>query len=463
MTDKGVWDLQDVRDKSLKGDWNYQTPDGPFTLWAWSNNNNPSNRSGMLGLNDIVQRSSPTQIGTNTTWKALSASSYWTTATKTDGTLWVWGSGYGGGYGLLGLNAGSQQFSSPTQIGTDTNWLFAQSRQPSFNGGIKRDGTLWMWGINYDGKLGINRSGNVPNPPQRLIGKSSPTQVPGTNWGNFAMNSANVAAVKTDGTLWTWGAGGGVLLQNLPNPSGRSSPTQVGTDTDWSLAVSIGSGVAGGVKTDGTLWIGGSNGDGQLGQNNLTSYSSPTQVPGTTWSTNKNHWAEAPNGGNGNMVLTIKTDGSLWGWGESQYQGRLGLNQTTVSFSSPVQVGADKTWSSISLLGNTASAIKTDGTLWSWGWNSGGALGGGWPTPTRYSSPTQVGTATNWALMALGADRHMGAVKTDGTMWTWGNNDKGALGQNDSSSKPSAGQVPGTYSTVRRNCIGETSFFIKEI
>ena len=94
-----------------------------------------------------------------------------------------------------------------------------------------------------------------------------------------------------------------------------------------------------------------------MSQNDRTGRSSPTQIPGTTWSTSSVVSRFTP--------VFPKTDGTLWGWGRNSF-GELGLN-SRVEHSSPVQVGSDTNWSSTVNLGNITTALKTDGTLWSWG------------------------------------------------------------------------------------------------
>ena len=135
-------------------------------------------------------------------------------------------------------------------------------------------------------------------------------------------------------------------------------------------------------KTDGTMWTCGENGSGQLGVNNKTKYSSPIQVPGTTWSANQG---------------TGGTGYNIW--------------------------------------------IRTDGTLWSAGTNGGGQLGQN--NETQSSSPIQI-PGTTWKY-ATGADQNNSfGVKTDGTLWVWGDNGNGELGINDRTARSSPTQVPGT-------------------
>ena len=289
------------------------------TLWAWGHND-----QGCLGLNDIVNYSSPVQIP-GTTWKQPTTGYEGTTAaTKTDGTLWVWGKG---GYGQLGLNqnAPTVKFSSPVQL-PGTTWSFVVDGGVARKA-IKTDGTLWAWGHNGSGGLGQGNNTQYSSPVQIGSDTTWSTIAPNTNYGQLA--------TKTDGTLWAWGWNNtGGLGQN--NRTEYNSPVQVGSGTDWStgrgkVASSSSSGFA--IKTDGTLYAVGAGSGGELAQNNLTAYSSPVQIPGTTWA---NVYSSST------WVLATKTDGTLWGWGDNE-AGELGLNNTT-RYSSPVQIPGD--WNS---------------------------------------------------------------------------------------------------------------------
>ena len=183
-------------------------------------------------------------------------------------------------------------------------------------------------------------------------------------------------------------------------------------------------------KTDGTLWAWGYNYYGTLGQGNRTYYSSPVQIPGTTWSSIS---------GGAQHSLISKTDGTLWAWGRNS-NGQLGLNNTTY-YSSPVQIPGT-TWSSIAAGRFHSSSIKTDGTLWMWGLNQYGTLG--LNDVTQYSSPRQV-PGTTWSVIKSSSySYHSLSKKTDGTLWIWGRNYNGQLGQNDRVNYSSPIQIPGT-------------------
>jgi len=284
---------------------------------------------------------------------------------------------------------------------------------------------LWVWGYNNNGQLGLNST----------VDYSSPVQLPGS-WDKGAIGNSqtdHIQFLKTDGTLWTWGYNAvGQLGQG--NTTTISSPTQVGSGTDWASTVA-GSNSTFAIKTDGTLWSWGYNVKGQLGLNTGgigTNVNSPSQIPGTTWSKVSSLGSMSSG--------AIKTDGTLWTWGNGQDYGSLGHDNTT-NYSSPVQVGSDTTWSYIAGGAGGARAIKTDGTLWSWGSNTKGQLGQN--NQTNYSSPKQVGSGTDWSKVSAGRYNTI-AIKTDGTLWEWGDNEKGSLGQNNLTQYSSPVQVPGT-------------------
>ena len=347
-----------------------------------------SNSYGALGQNNTVNYSSPVLLGAG--YKGMISNGnfqYGTSYTKTDGTLWGAGANY---FGMLGLNQPhNTKISSPTQVGTDKTWDKV-SYQWKHKYGIKTDGTLWAWGLNDYGSLGLNET--------HAVSHSSPVQLPGTNWKSAGGAYYNTAAIKTDGTLWTWGLnyGGGLGLNQgyTPTFQGISSPTQL-PGTDWlHTASAYYEHMA--VDSGGTLMTWGSNVYGQLGQNDRTAYSSPVQIysgfsatPWSGWSQTDNSMIGTVEGG----YMALKADGTMWSWGNSKY-GENGLNQGgTVRYSSPVQVGTVSPtlyWTHLMNSGwTTVFGIKNDNTLWRWGWGGEGQ-GGVTNDRTSYSSPTQI-------------------------------------------------------------------------
>ena len=375
-------------------------------------------------VNDTVYHISyPSGAFTNTAGDvSYVGTAYTFTASPTAYELWVFGSNQ---FGMLGLNqSGDYLFSisSPDQVGSSTDWgtIGANTRRDTFV--TKTDGTLWGWGRNQMGQLGINNA----------IQTSSPTQIPGTTWANISAYQDGTLATKTDGTLWTWGRNSyGVLGQNESTDHKVSSPVQV-PGTTWNKVQAL-DGVVLATRTDGTLWAWGRGDNGSTGQNNRTKYSSPVQIPGTNWNNI---------GGSFLGVLATKTDGTLWSWGYGNTKGALGLNDRT-EYSSPTQIPGT-TWNIVSSSYWDSGATKTDGTLWCWGDNTYGQLGQN--NRTQYSSPVQVPGST-WNEITRGFDIVSG-LKTDGTLWTWGRNQYGGLGQNQegngSFSISSPVQIPGT-------------------
>jgi alpha-tubulin suppressor-like RCC1 family protein len=330
--------------------------------------------------------------------------------------------------GQLGLgNAGALTArSSPVQVSSGTGWRVIEGGT-NHSIGIKPNNSLWTWGFNIAGPLGINNN----------LSRSNPVQVGAlTTWSKVISGDQFNLALKSDGTLWSWGANtfGGLGLGDALN---RSSPVQIGTDTNWS---SIGAGpyVGLAIKTTGTLWAWGRNNNGQLGDGTTINKSSPIQVGSDT------DWSLATGGGlaASSMTLALKTNNSLWSWG-SNLNGQLAQNDA-VNRSSPVQVGAVTDWSKVTAFATGgALGIRTNNTLWSWGVNTNGELGLSLPAgsaTSNRSSPVQVGSLSNWS--SIGTAFTAGyAIKTDGTLWSWGRNDNGQLAQNDIVNRSSPVQV----------------------
>jgi alpha-tubulin suppressor-like RCC1 family protein len=415
------------------------------TLWLWG-----FGGSGQLGTNGIGDHSSPVQtISGGNNWKQVSVRNQHTAAIKTDGSLWLWGSGVSG---RLGTNS-TADHSSPVQtISGGTNWK--QVSASCLNtAAIKTDGTLWLWGIGSNGQLGNNAVTSRSSPVQTISG--------GNNWKQVSANNDHTAAIKTDGSLWLWGLGSCGILGNNNSTTNHSSPVQtVSGGTNWKQ-VSAGLYHTAAIKTDGTLWLWGSGINGILGNNNsTTNHSSPVQTisGGTNWKqvsvgastvaikTDNTLWAwgacvgSTLKGFGTSCCITETVDyndefvrreffstGGLWGWGCSAY-GSLGNNSETPE-SSPVQtVSGGTNWKQVVGGYDHTAAIKTDGTLWLWGYGGTGKLGNN--SITNHSSPVQtVSGGTNWKQVSTGS-QHTAAIKTDGTLWLWGSGFGGQLGNN---------------------------------
>lgn len=350
------------------------------------------------------------------------------------GGLWTWGNNT---YGQLGIGNTASKY-SPVVVGSLTTWTKVVSGN-QFSLAIKTDGTLWSWGKNGSGQLGL---GNTTN-------RSSPVQIGALNtWATISVTNYAVFGIKTDGTLWSWGSNTYGLLGLGTTTPNRSSPVQVGALTNWAkLANPSTAFLTGAIKTDGTLWTWGRNDFGQLGLGNITNYYSPKQVGSLT------NWASvAPMG---ISCLATKTDGTLWSWGNGG-QARLGLGNTT-DYSSPKQVGSLTNWASVAGGNYSGNAIKTNGTLWAWGANYSGNFGNG--TYTSANSPVQIGSLTKWATVASTSyPTPVIASQTDNTLWSWGNNTYGQLGLGNQTTYTSPKKIGtlkkwASVSLVKRNAI----------
>lgn len=361
--------------------------EGP-PLFTWGRN-----AQGELGDGTTISKSSPaTTAGNSQGWKSISAGSGAGINTamagiKNNGTLWTWGAGLNG---WLGSSDIANRSSPGTITGGGTNWLKI-SVGAGHMAGIKTDGTLWTWGANLDGQLGTGTT--TP--------RSSPGTVAGggTDWCDVATGRSVTAAIKTDGTLWTWGSNNYGQLGNGAIGGGRSSPVTIASGgTNWTrVATSTVMPGNGGhtvaLKSDGTVWGWGANGNSQLGDGTTTNRTSPvtTSGGGTTWC--------AISVG-AFSTYAIKTDGTLWGWGENG-TGELGDGTITRRSSPVTTAGGGTTWRQIGAGQFHGLAVKTDGTLWSWGWNNSGQVGDG-SIATRSSPVTVAGGLTSW-VSACGA------------------------------------------------------------
>ena len=358
------------------------------------------------------------------------------------GPLWSWGGNSNGSLQAASIgNGGYGNYSSPIQnyLG-NTNW-----QQVSSNffcvAEIRYDGTLWLCGKSFHGQLGNDKqyapdyASEFRFPVETISG--------GTDWKQVSVGGYTTGAIKTDGTLWLWGEGaGGQLGDNTVLK--KSSPVQTITGGNNWKYVSIAGYNGTAIKTDGTLWLWGSNHIGQLGDNTTVNKSSPIQVM------TGGNWSIISNSSYNNAVAGIKTDGTLWVWGYNA-SGQLGDN-TTIDKSSPVQIITGGTWRSVDSMASNMAGIKSDGTLWTWGFNDSGQLGDN-TTITRSSPVQTVAGGNNWRRVACGQN-HMSAVKTDGTLWTWGSNSFGQLGDNTTVNKSSPIQTLKNVNTWRQLSCG---------
>ena len=338
-------------------------------------------------------------------------------------TAWSWGCN---NRGQLGDNTIVSKSSPVSVVGGFTDWCQV-SAGTAHTAAVRTNGTIWSWGCNGNGRLGDNTTTTTRSSPVSVVGGF-------TDWCQVSAGGIHTAAVRTNGTIWSWGLNNAGQLGDNTAVS-RSSPVSVvGGFTDW-CQVSAGYRHSIAVRTNGTLWAWGCNNCGQLGDNTIVSKSSPVSVVGgfTDWcqvSASVFHTA------------AVRTNGTLWSWGSSG-TGRLGDN-TIVDKSSPVSVvGGFTDWCQVSASGVHTAAVRTNGTIWSWGLNNAGQLGDN--TIVNKSSPVSVvGGFTDWCQVSAGYN-HTAAVRTNGTVWGWGCNTNNQLGDLTSANKSSPVSVVGGF------------------
>jgi alpha-tubulin suppressor-like RCC1 family protein len=359
------------------------------SLWAWG-----KNESGQLGDGTQTDRALPTRVGTDTDWVSVTAGKGHSVAIKADGSLWTWGFN---GAGECGTDPNlGRMWSDPKQMGADRDWAQV-SAYDTHTLAIKTDGSIWGWGGASGGVLGI---GPITNPTgcQYYPARAGFD----TDWATVSTGMGHTIALKTDGSLWAWGrtyAGGlgGSLNDTV------MVPTRVGTEKDW-LFASAGYYCSHAIKADGSLWgcgnydLVGNGGSSQ--QNETTLVRVGTDMDWALVSHSMFYWTSDMDFSIKTHGLALKTDGSLWVWGDNNSYGQHGNGTTALPPQStrPHIVGADRDWDSLALScpSGVSFAMKQDGSLWAWGDNQHGQLGDG-KSVSRRTTPGQVGTAKDWA------------------------------------------------------------------
>lgn len=279
----------------------------------------------------------------------------------------------------------------------------------NFSLGIKMDGTLWGWGQNNN-KLGLGL-GN-------LVDQNLPIQIGTANdWATVSAGNVHSLAVKTNGTLWSWGNGQFGQLGNGLFNSATPNVTQVGTATDW-LSVSAGNRFSLAIKTTGTLWAWGLNNVGQLGISNTINQSLPVQVGVAS------NWLKIDAGNQ--HSLAIDATGFVYGWGDNTF-GQFG-NGTNTSSLFPILVSSSNTWSEVSAGLDHSLFLNSFGFLFSSGNNTNGQLCNGTNTASNIMMPaTNTGAQFQYIAISAGGG-HSLVIDNSNLLWSSGLNTQGQLG-----------------------------------
>jgi alpha-tubulin suppressor-like RCC1 family protein len=367
------------------------TSDG--TVWSTGNN-----YYGQLGNGTTTDSNTLVQANGLSGVIAVAGGYDFSAALKNDGTVWAWGYNY---YGQLGDGTSTDRnISVQVKVKKDDkldifSGVIAIAAGDGFTVALKDDGTVWSWGVNrWYGQLG-NGTMTDSNTPVQVVGLSGVTAI--------AAGSCNAVALKNDGTVWAWGdnangeLGAGHDINNLQIFPNSNVPVQVCATTDnitgvcltyltGVKAIAVGDRSTFALKNNGTVWSWGANWNGQLGDGTTTDRYIPVQVTGLTDIT------AISAGFRHNIAL--KNDGTVWSWGVNWY-GQLG-DGTVGDSSIPVQVmynNGSMLEPFSGVIGIAAgdgfsAALRNDGTIWAWGTNSSGQLGNG--TTTDRLTPVQM-------------------------------------------------------------------------
>jgi len=374
-------------------------------VWGWGVNGN-----GQLGDNSTLSKRTPVSIlGATKTFCKIDSGTFNTVAIDKNGRAWSWG---WNSKGQLGDNSLTQRC-TPVSVAGVTKTFCHISAGNEYSIAIDKNGKAWGWGDNIDGQLGDNTK----------TSRLTPVSVYGNKtFCKIASGGRTSIAIDNYGYIWTWGKNSKGELGNSYQ-SAPKTPKKIENKTFCQIASGPTFYFLGGITNTGTALGWGRNNRGQVGDNTIVDKSEPTSVAGSTktfchisvgWET----------------TVAIDKNGQAWGWG-SNTSYAIGNGGAGQSKRTPFSVGgATKTFCKISAGSYYTLALDKNGTLWSWGFQTYGELG----NIANYIQAAQtpksiIGTAKTFCEIATG-EYHSAAIDQYGTVWTWGNNQRGQLGNN---------------------------------
>jgi alpha-tubulin suppressor-like RCC1 family protein len=422
------------------------------------------NTNGELGVNDVIARSSPVQVSALLQQDPLQIAGSWsqvatsgfvqhTAAIRTDGSLWVWGRN---DYGQLGQNDTVVR-KSPIQVMTGTSFTTVTTGTGNTDGvaytiALTTDNRLFAWGAGQNGVLGTSDT----------INRSSPTQIGSAYVWAKLYGGGNASMAKTiTGELFAWGLNtyGSIFSNDTVSRSSpvqittlgasglqaTSSPIQVGANSNWAT-VSAGEINSTGLTTSGTLFVWGSGITGANGDSTTVARSSPVQLTSLSYSQvaagssyfvtivdnapyfGKRMLATGYNAQGQLGINTVVASSNLVGVSTmmaSNASSPVQVGSSGVNYrSSPVQIGTDS-WYEMAAGGNHSLGINSSGSLFGWGYNQNGQVGDS--TTINKSSPVQISSTTAWVDVEAGYNYSV-VENSDGSIYTFGNNSDGQLG-----------------------------------
>jgi len=417
-----IMPLAGVRAVATAGDFSYALKhDG--TVWAWG-----MNSVGQLGDGTAVtagKRRDPVQVIGLSSVTAVAAAGSFGVALRADGTVWQWG-------GLAGPNGPAQ--TTPVQVPS----LAGIVQIAAAGGGaalghalaLRADGTLWAWGANGAGQLGDFTTEDRPAPVQ-VAGLANVTRISAGTTSSYA--------VTADGKLWLWGSGGlGFVGDGTFTSSAGAVPTAVaGISRPRAIAGSNGAGNVNDIvvvlQRDGTVLTWGKNGHALGDGVHFLASGTPAQATGlagvTSVAAGEHH------------SLARKSDGSVWAWGFND-SGQIG-DGTHIQRSMPQRIAALTGIAAVAAGGVHSMALDADCIVWTWGWNSRGQLGTG-NNAARAAPGVLAPPLPGVVIVEVAAGyQHSLARAQDGTVWAWGRNDEGQLGDGSFQERNAPVQVSG--------------------
>ena len=353
------------------------------TVWTWGHN-----AWGQLGDGSMTDRTTPVQVSGLTDVIAVAAGRTMTMALKSDGTVWTWGlNNYGelgdGSTVTYGKDADGKYIkvirNVPGQV-VGLNGVVAIAAGRSTGIALKNDGTVWAWGENTYGTLG---DGNT-NVSLTSGSSATPVRVIGlTDSVSIALKRSHILALKSDGTVWAWGHnragqfGNGEATGDANSPG--PVPVQVSDMSDPEATIATGYWHSMALKSDGTVWTWGDNEAGELCDGTLINQLTPEKITGL-------YDLSAIEGGE-YYTISLKKDGTAWMCGNNS-SGFLGIGEPKELISTPTVVTGLSDVIAITSGKYSPVVLKRDGTLWAWGFNNKGQLGDGTTTPG--AAPVQV-------------------------------------------------------------------------
>jgi alpha-tubulin suppressor-like RCC1 family protein len=426
------------------------------TVWTWG-----YNEWGQLGSGAYYSSDRPIQVKGLTGVIAISAGGGHSLALKSDGTVWAWGDGYDGELGTGVSNANGIPNIVPTQVTGLTGKMTAIASGSLHNLALGADGTVWVWGDDAYGQLGDGGTTHRYTPYQL-------TQI--SNVVQIAAGSNNSMARTQDGTVWVWGWHYNNTPAQVPGLSGAASIAisdyaVLATDTSgalWSItnssgiqatqittlanvvSMSVNYYFANLVLQNGSVWSVGQNAYGELGDGTTTSaygsnFMQALNITGAVQAqTGVSH------------AIALDSGGKVWTWGDNT-DGQLGVTapnsggrpaRVTLTLGSlaSAAAGSDSVSNSFNIVAHK------DGTVWAWGDNTDGQLGNG--NTNSSVTPVKAGTLTKVTLVAASQNDAAFALKNDGTLWAWGNNSSGQLGVGNTTQHSTPTQVSGLTQVV---------------